>query len=276
MRNISIYREQYKNSFASLLKHPILLAPDIIFSLLSVGVAIFVLKALGVLALLTEISGMEDSAMVIPLVYTFLKENIIKLLFSVVLFFMGTFVVGTTLSGTKFAMVRDLISNKKPSFKKGLADSKKYFWRIIGIKILTVFAYIVGTLASVIIFGVFTPINQKVAIGIALVLGTILYLVIQLSLFFKFPILYKKNTSSYETIKMSYHFFKANKKFTLVVACIVAVTLLVINQIFKLIFVLLKTPSVFLFTLTGIIGILATMFTIIYTFSVFEKYKSKQ
>lgn len=276
MRNISIYHEHYKKSLTGLLRNPVLLAPDIIFSLIAIAAGILVLKMLGVLSLFQEISGLEDSAMAIPLVYSFLKENIIKLIFSMALFFIGAFIIGTTLSATKFAMVHDFVSNKKPSFKKGFIDSKKYFWRIVGIKILTLLTYLIATLASLIIFGVFTPMNKTAAMGIAIIIGTILYLIVQLSLFFRFPILYKKDVSSYETMKTSYRFFKENKKFTLIVACIVAITLLVVNQLFRFIFVVLKIPNLLLFTFTGIIGILVTMFTIIYIFSVFEKYRFKQ
>ena len=209
------------------------------------------------------------------LMSVFLQENVARLIVTIFIFIFALFIIGTGFTAVKLAMVRDLTSNKQLSLRQGWITSKKYFWKIVGIRVLVFLIFLVAILASMIVFGILNPLIKTAAIPIAMIIAVLLFLVISLSLFFRLPILYKKNLSPSQVLAASYRFFKANKRFTILVVFGVSFTMFIANQAVNMILTLLRLPSPILVVATGLAGIWIGMLTLIYTFFTFEKYKAR-
>lgn len=273
---IGFYREHYKKALLNLWKHPILLVPDIVYAFLALGGGIALVQGLGIFSLVKEMAAIEETQRAFSLLYTFLGENLIKLVVSVLLFFLVLFVTGATATATKLAMIRSMLKNKEPSLKEGFQASRKYFWKIIGVRILTFLLYGATLLAGLLMAGVMLPLHKPTGILMGIAVMGILSGVLFLSFFFRFPLLYEKNLSAAQTLKESYDFFKANKRFTIMVAVILAITVAVIRQFLSVVGTLLTSPSPFFIAIAGVVSIWISLFTLVYTFQAFEHVKAKK
>jgi len=273
---IGFYREHYKKAALSLWKHPVLLVPDMVYAFLALGGGIALLQGLGIFSLLKEMPAIEETQRIFSLLYTFIRGNLIKLVVSLLLFFLALFVTGASFTATKLAMIRSMLEKKEPSLKEGFQASRAYFWKIIGIRIVTFLLYSAALLAGLLIAGVILPLHKPTGILMGIVVTGILSGVLFLSFFFRFPVLYAKNISAAQALRESYGFFKANKRFTIMVAVILAITAAVIKQFLSVMGAVLASPSPFFIAIAGVVSIWISVFTLVYTFQAFEHVKAKK
>jgi hypothetical protein len=280
---IAFYLDQYKKAWITLKRNPILLVPDIIFFAAFLIFGYLALTMSGVFPLFEELSKvaeMIDSTeqaehMVKNILTPFIKENTARLFSAFLFFIISTFVVGTTAAGAKYGMIKTVLANKTPTVRAAWKISKTYFWKIIGVKILTFLLFTGAIFIAAILMATVGGIHAAINIILFILLIFVLVAVF-LGIYVRFPILFKKDLSPKQTIINSLKFFKTHKLFVITIVLIIYATFVIVELITKGLSALgvQFTPIIASFVVIVIL-LITHMFTTIYLFQTFEYYKKR-
>jgi len=189
---INYYLEQYRKSFYSLIKNPIVLVPDISLLVIGIFFTFGALSITGIPSLLSQAAAIATKSELSAFFSSFIKTNIVKLSITVIAFLFTMFIIGTGTIAVKLSMIHDISKNKKPTIMGAWISSRKYFWRIIGIRILVFLAYLVSLIIGIIILGVLSFVHEILAVILALLSIILLSIIIMLGFYMRYPILYSK------------------------------------------------------------------------------------
>jgi len=155
------------------------------------------------------------------------SPSLIKLLVSIVIFIMFNIIFGIGTSAFRYVMIGKLVKNKKFEFFKSFRESKKFWFKIFGIKFIIFLLYfLVFLVLFLFIFllvklgFVHTIIAILLSIPLLLVFFVVL-LYLSLLTIFIYPILFFNNSNVIKTLKDSFLYFKNNRKNTLLTFLII-------------------------------------------------------
>ncbi len=270
------YLEQYKKSFYSLIRNPIVLVPDISVVVIAIFLTLGALSITGIPSLLNQAAAIEAESELPALFSSFIKTNIVKLSVTIISFLFAMFVIGTGTIAMRFSIINDITKNKKPTIRDAWVSSRKYFWRIVGIRVLTFLIYAACFVAAMLVFALLFAVTKVGAAVIALIVLVVALLIATLGQYMKFPLLYKKNLSASQAIASSFRFFFANKCFVISIIAIIVLTLVVLQSIINIVGAVSGVFSLGIKFIGGIVLLIATVFTTLYLFQTFEHYKKTE
>jgi len=208
-----MYTEVFTQSWKDLKENPILFVPDIVIVVINIILGLSFLKSSGLITILSDPSTILKSLETFaPILQSFLKENLIRVIVTLILFAITSFVIGSGLSAMKYGMLRDLVNKKKLTLSK-MWENGKNIWLVVSMKMI-MFAVGIITLLFLIGSGVIMSqfIERGTAAFILTVATPIFILILQLLLFFRYQIMFLENKHPFEAIKESYHYFTKHFK----------------------------------------------------------------
>lgn len=201
----------YGRSWKAIFNNLLLLLPDVVYTIFSILVVIFFGYTSGIIQFIISNIGVnvED---VVDLFIDFLRQNIFKIIVSVIGFIIVTFFVGVGRDVIKYIMMKDVVENKKISIKKAWNEKKKFYLHVVWLKVKLFFIYAVVSL----IFGIlvsFLGMNNEGdynigMLSILLVLMFFAVLFLHIVFMFRYAIMFKKEYDSNKTIKESLNLFR--------------------------------------------------------------------
>ena len=227
-----MYKKVFIKSWKDLKNNPILFIPDIIIFLMNVILGFLFLKYSGLFKILTDpntlVEGLETA---VPLLKMFFQENMIRVIANLIFFALTSFIIGSSLTAMKFGMIKDMIKKRKLTLKK-MIHNGKYVWQIISMKIIM---FIIGVITFLFILGsgiiLYTFLNKSVALIILAVSFPIIILILQVLLFFRYPVMFLENKNPIKSVKGSFDYFLNNKKHVLIIWLIIIAVSLIISLI---------------------------------------------
>lgn len=207
-------------SIKSLKNNLILFLPSLLFYLFTLifGMVILFLFGMPLVEIITKTAIQTEIA-------NQLKEhlsnfgNIVKLVTSAVLFIIVTFFLGASIKAIELNMFKDVIKKGKTSLKNAMNNVFRYYWKIIGVKIVlflisTLFMAVIGLLSllGIILLG------SKLMLALSPVLLIILvlfFVYIRLWFFFIYPIIVFDNKSLNNSIRHAHKYLRKNLSHTL-------------------------------------------------------------
>ncbi len=211
------------------LKNLILFLPDIIYFILVMIFTLIFLQSAGILDYIINNANVYDF---IQNYVPYFKENLFKILMYLGLLFIAVFFAGASLDAIKYAMISDLIKEKKVSIKNWLVYSRKYTWRVIGLRfIMFLIAIIILIATSVLLTLLLTGIDPIYRFIAIVAVTIIIMLVLKLIFIFRYAVLFIDDSSVRTAFKRSFNFFKKNIRH---VAIIIGIIVL-INIVFGII-----------------------------------------
>ena len=227
-----------EESFNLLRKNPIIYLPDLFQALVSSILVYILYLYTGASSILPLMQSAETFSM--DVLTKYLSENLISIIISVIIFVVITFFLGVGIMILRFSLVKDLISNRKASLSNAWKNSGKLFLPVVFIRLLLfainfiVFGIII--LLSVLIYYLISLWNPTIAPYFAMGIGGILviaaFILLTLSFFFRYPILFMKNVKNpVKVLQSSLKLFLDNYGFVIYTTLII----LGINVIFSMI-----------------------------------------
>lgn len=211
------------------LKNLILFLPDIIYFILVMIFTLIFLQSAGILDYIINNANVYDF---IQNYVPYFKENLFKILMYLGLLFIAVFFAGASLDAIKYAMISDLIKEKKVSIKNWLVYSRKYTWRVIGLRfIMFLIAIIILIATSVLLTLLLTGIDPVYRFIAIVAVTIIIMLVLKLIFIFRYAVLFIDDSSVRTAFKRSLNFLKKNIRY---VAIIIGIIVL-INIVFGII-----------------------------------------
>ena len=204
-----------KRVFKDVYNNPILLIPDVLVFLMTLGLGLTAGYFSGLFSIVNGLESTSENIVNRASAYFFSHpDEVAKLIIGLAGFLMTTFLFGASLHLAKYVMFKDVLDGKKPRFIKSLFDgNRKYYWRFIGVKLAVFFIFILGFLISIGISSLFLFFSKTIAGIVFFILFIPLFIYLMLHLFFVFPIFILDGKGVKESIKESFTFFKKNKKF---------------------------------------------------------------
>lgn len=194
---INIYRSEIKKSLKQLrLK---IIFPDILFFVIS----------LFLLGLFTRVTGLTDISpeLLEAGLEQYVAANLGGLIGSLFVFVLIAFFIGAGLKAFKLKMIIEAMKGKDFNMWKAFKDSHRFYWRIIGLKILSFVILLVGFIAAIIIF----LLLRNVLEFLAGILAVILLLYVVLALLLKEAALFQKDVNAADAIANSFKTFNKHK-----------------------------------------------------------------
>ncbi len=204
-------KEVYGRSWRALFSNLLLLLPDIVYTIFSILMAIFFGYTSGIMQFIISNIGVniED---IVGLFLDFLRQNILKIVVSVIGFIIVTFFVGVGRDVIKYVMMKDVVENKKISIKKAWNEKKKFYLHVVWLKVKLFFIYAVISLAFGMLIS-FLGMNNEGGYNIAMlsilfILMFFAVLILHIIFMFRYAIMFRKEYDSNKTIKESFNLFK--------------------------------------------------------------------
>jgi hypothetical protein len=194
---INIYKDEIKKSLNQLrLK---LIFPDILFFIVS-------LLLLGMFTRITGLANIAPEALETGL-ESYVAANFGSLVGSLFVFVLVAFFIGAGLKAFKLKMIIEAMKGKEFNMWKAFQDSHKFYWRVIGLKILSLVILLIGFVAAIIIYLLLRNLFEV----LAMVLAVLLLIYIVLALLLKEAALFQKNLNAADAIKNSFKTFSKNR-----------------------------------------------------------------
>jgi hypothetical protein len=149
-----------------------------------------------------------------PIFTSFVQKDVLIVLIYLSIFFIGGFVLGSGLLAMKFGMMKEVVENKKLSFKKMYGYSMNYFWEVVWLR-LTIFLISLSVIVS---FAVLVGLNalnsfyQETFFILISILFLLTLIFLRFLLLFRYPALFFDRKNSTQTIKRLYDYFLKNYK----------------------------------------------------------------
>lgn len=266
---ITIIKYSLLRSLRDVKEYPIVFVPAIIYIFLSVLGIMALFVASGVLPLLKDITNQPEEVIQQPF-EKFLGDNLAKFLSSLIIFGIGAFVVGSSLTAMKFHVVALIMKQHKPTFSMLLAGWRMT-WRIIIARVLQLLYYLVSLVAGIVVFILFYSIHPKIAFFLSAGVFLSGIIVTFLMFFFLYPYMFLKNLRPYESILTSARFFLKNKKFAISVFLVFLLVIAAIDGAAAILDLLtLKKISIFFSLLSYFV---TTSYLPLFLFRVFSQFK---
>ncbi len=189
-----------------------LFVPDILFLVVSGLVGVVLLMIIGLWDVI--LANFGDVNLFSQSLSSFVETNFVKVFIALALFLVSSFIIGSSTSAMKFGMIDELLVKKKTSIKGGCKLSKKFFLRVVLVKLIVylivgVLGFIMFSLLALLssFFSIFKSFVVSIAVGFGL------WLVMRLAFLNIFPIMYFENKGVLMSIKDSYLFFQRKFKY---------------------------------------------------------------
>ena len=187
-----MYGDFFKESWRRLFKNLELFVPDVIFYVVSGIVALLIINQLGLSDLFVAgDSLLQSKEALVNFLSTLSPSFILSAIFYFILFVIVTFIVGSGTDVAKYNMMTDVLLKKKINFIRSLTGgAKKFFWRYVGMKILTSVMVLLSLFVLYLIYALVAGGNTLVS----LVLITLIVMIFfGLWFYFLVPILFLKD-----------------------------------------------------------------------------------
>ncbi len=204
-------------AFKNLIKHPIVLLPDLLL-------AIFILVLARFTLIWTGVDGLLTTNLTEDLLREFFQENLFQVLWPLVVFFFTTFVIGVGEKVIKLELISNVVRHKKASLGYALKHKFHFFFRVISMKVLIFLILALGFVAIFWVIGylVFLIINpfdyllaNQVSTVITILLAACGLILLKLGFLFRYPIMFMTKTlNPYKVLRESVKKFNKNRKFT--------------------------------------------------------------
>lgn len=254
---INIYRTEIKKSLNQLrLK---LIFPDVLFFIIS-------LFLLGMFTRVTGLTNISPEALELGL-EQYVAANFGALIGSLFVFVLIAFFIGAGLKAFKLKMVLEAMKGKDFNMLKAFKDSHKFYWRIVGLKILSFVVLLIGLVAAVIVFLLLRNLFEL----LAAILAILLLLYIVLALLLKEAALFQKDVNAIDAITNSFKTFNKNKRLVfglLVIILFVNFFIAILNNFFP------QSPGIFgiiISTIFLLIVLLISAWGNLFTFNVYQR-----
>jgi len=258
------YRKRAVKSFSLLWYNLYLFIPEIIASIITIVSGIILSYYTGLMPLLTQGLVAYSKEMWVG----FFKENTLKLILSLMVFFIINFLVGVSMTAFKLSMVTNIIKKKKNNLVEQFKISGDYFWKIVWLRVL-MFLILVIILIGIALLSelavLFFSFRYSILIiALFIVLGLVLYKAIIL---FAFPLLFLKNKKPGHALAHSYIYLKKKTLHVSTVLLILALIVVLITFVFSglsyligLIYVSLITATVLGYLQKWVIGLIVDLY----------------
>jgi hypothetical protein len=264
-------------AFKKIIKHPVLLLPELLLTVIIAVLAKLTLVWTGVLSVLPESGEISNE-----LLSTFFQQNTMQVIWPIIIFFISTFVLGVGEKVLKLELISNLLKTGKPHLGSAIKHKFDYFFRVILMKIfvyilifLTVF--ITFGLLGYIIFSIINPFDYQLATSVStlvtMVLTVITLVLLHMGLIYRYPVLFMtKEMNPFKCIKQSFQKFNQHRNFTLTlwltivgVAVLFGVLSLIITSI----------PFIYISYLVILVGAIFQTWIDVYIFMKFKEKFSK-
>jgi len=184
------------------------------------------------------------------------------------------FIIKARLDSFKLTLILEAINKKKSTIKKSYKSSKKFFSRVIYMKILTYLILLITFSIALIIFA-FINIIQPV---LATIVAIVLIFIVLLSIFFRNAVLFQEDKKVIPAIKKSLETFKNKKLYTFGTVVII----LIINSLAALLNFLFPTKEISLILsqtisiIYLIIIIFISVWSNLFIFNTYKKIKTRK
>jgi hypothetical protein len=156
------------------------------------------------------------------------QSHLMKIIISLIAFFVANFFVGSGLIAVKFTMINDVLKGKKVGLVKAFFDSGKYYWRVIEMRVMVfIFIIILSLIVGLPIFILFSSLGGSSFMAAILVI--LVLLLIRLFLLFRYPILFRDDVGVSPALIKSMGLFKSKTKYVLSVWLIIIGLLFVVS-----------------------------------------------
>jgi hypothetical protein len=264
-------------AFKKIIKHPILLLPEILLTIFIAVLAKLAIIWTGIQSVVPETGDVSNE-----LLSVFFQENTMQILWPIALFFISTFVIGVGEKVIKLEMITNLIKTGKPHLGSAIKHKFDYFFRVILMKI---YVYLIILIAFVAIYGllgyilflIINPFNPSLASTIALVIPAILTVVtlvlLHMGLIYRYPVLFMtKEMKPLKCIKQSLNHFKKYRNYTLTLW----LTIVGVAIIFGIISIIISSISfIYISYLVILVGAIFQTWIDVYIFMKFKEKFSK-
>lgn len=220
---ITILNKEIKNSLKQLRVK--LIFPDILFFIISLFLLGLFTRVTGLINLSPETVEAELEQFVIA--------NFGSLISSLVIFVLVAFFIGAGLKAFKLNMVLEAMKGKDFKLWNAFKGSHKFYWRVIGLKILSFAVLAIAFVLAIIIYILLRNILEPLAMALAILL--MFYVV--LALLLREAALFQKNSNSLDAIKNSIKTFSKNRLLILALLVIILVVnfaAALLNEMFTL------------------------------------------
>ena len=198
---------------------------------------------------------------------SYVTANIGGLIGSLSIFVLIAFFVGAGLKAFKLKMIMEAMKGKEFSMWGAFKDSHKFYWRMIGLKVLSFVILLIGFVAAIVIFLLLKNILEFLA-GI---LAVLLLLYIVLALLLKEAALFQKDVNAADAIASSFKTFNKHKMLIfglLVIILFVNFFVAILNNIFP------QSPGaigVIISTIFLLIVLLISAWGNLFTFNIYQQ-----
>lgn len=208
-----MYKEAFIKSWKDLKNNLLLFLPDIIIFLMNLSFGLLFLKYSGLIKFLTDpemlVKELEE---LVPIVKLFLKENLLKIIISLALFAITSFLIGSGLLAMRLGMMKQVIKNEKLTIKK-MIENGKHVWQVVAMKMIM---FVVGIITFLFISGTGIILSTFISKGYVIITMSLLFplliLLLQLLLFFRYQIMFMEEKHPIVAVKESLEYFRKNKK----------------------------------------------------------------
>lgn len=140
------------------------------------------------------------------------QSQIMKIIISLIAFFVANFFVGSGLIAIKFTMINDILKKKKIGLVKAFFDGGKYYWRVIEMRFMVfVLIIILSLIVGLPIFILSSYLGGSSFMAAVLVI--LVLLLIRLILLFRYPVLFREDIGVSPALVKSMGFFKSKTKY---------------------------------------------------------------
>ncbi len=206
-------KKAFANSWMTLKEHPKLFVPDFIYRIVVIALSFYLAADFAVLA---NVIDAETFA-----VEAFLAENVLNAVYIIGIFAILQFLVGVAVESVRYGMINDVIKKKKSLLGLFKTYIKDNYFRILKLKIIVgLIMLIVACLVFLIVLPLnFTVLKESLTITFVGLAGLV-YVLMSLALFFRYPIMIMNNKTAWASIVDSYKFFRKNMQYTLIAGII--------------------------------------------------------
>lgn len=203
--------------------------PDIYFLFIDFAVGFLLLKLTGLTALFVDpnqglsilvnnpsfVTGLIGNKL--PALAAFISNNIISVVFYLVLFVLLSFILGSSLNSMRYGMIRDVVLGEKYSFSRVINYGVR-FWPIVVVRIIIFLSGIIAYLflqGSYLILSSYLSSNLTTVIMIVLIVFAVFSL--QLLFMFAFAIMFLEKKGALDSVKDSFVYFFRHKGYAFIV-----------------------------------------------------------
>ena len=242
-----------KKSWYDIKKNFSLIVPDIVFTFFSLLVLVLGAVGSGLASLVMKWVSLEGTADLFEVIQADLLASLNTLVTTAIIVALVLFVTNAKVRAIKLGMIHDIIKKKKPSLRKTFSYIRTYFWRLLGLQIIT--TLIITGLVAVGIYAIF---GLGATLGVWAVLVFLLVIlagfIIYFVLFFSRAALVMNNLGAIDAIKHSRLVFWKHKGFVVQTWLLVIAISILVSIVAELVNLIpfVNVLSIFIYLVLGI------------------------